>query len=84
MSDDEIYGALTKIFREVFDDDSINVHAGLSANDIEEWDSLSHIRLVVAAEMAFGVKYTSLELDTLKNVGDLVNLTQAKKNASGE
>jgi acyl carrier protein len=61
-----------------FDLDDINIHQETSADDIDEWDSLSHIRLIVAIERAFSIKFKNSEIESLKNVGDLVNLVATK------
>lgn len=71
---------LNGIFRQVFDDDTIVLTTSTTANDIEEWDSLSHINLVVAVEIHFKIKFALGELQTLKNVGDMVAMVD-KKNA---
>ena len=78
MAPDAIYRKLTEIFREVFDDDSIVVRPELTAKDVDEWDSLSHIRLVLSVERAFGLKFSASEIGRLKNVGEFVDLIQAK------
>ena len=69
---------MTEIFRDVFDDETIELHAETTAKDIEDWDSLSHISLIVAIEKEFGIKFDLIELKTLKNVGDMLKLIQAK------
>jgi acyl carrier protein len=79
---DAIYQELTPIFQNVFDDDEIVPHPAMSAADVDEWDSLSHIRLVVAIEQAFGVKFTTAELVSLETVGHMVALVKEKMTAS--
>jgi acyl carrier protein len=69
---------LNDIFRQVFDDDSIVITRETTANDIEEWDSLTHMNLVVAVEAKFKIRFALGELQTLKNVGDLLDLTEKK------
>ncbi len=69
---------LNQIFKQVFDDDSIVVNMSTTANDVEEWDSLSHINLVVAVELRFRIKFALGELQTLKNVGDMVAMINRK------
>lgn len=69
---------VNELFRQVFDDDSIVVDLTSTANDIEEWDSLTHINLVVAVEMRFKIKFALGELQSLKNVGDMVALIDRK------
>jgi acyl carrier protein len=83
MSPSEIYSALTEVFQEVFDDDSITLSADTTADDIEGWDSQAHVNLVVAAETRFGVRFRTAELETLHNVGDFVALIAAKQGRSG-
>jgi acyl carrier protein len=78
MEQTEIYQKLAGIFQNVFDDDSIEVRPELTADDVEEWDSLSHIRLVLTVEKAFGVKFSASEIGKLKNVGEFVALIRAK------
>ena len=74
MSKEEIYKALDEVFEEVFDDDSIHVTPETTANDIEDWDSLEHINLVVAIENRFGMKFKMNEVTSMKNVGEMVDI----------
>ena len=69
----EIYEKLNEIFCDVLDLDEIELTDETTANDIEEWDSLSHIQLIVAVEKTFGIKFTSLEIMKWKNVGEMVD-----------
>lgn len=70
----EIFSKLNEIFEDVLDlDETPELTDETSANDIEEWDSLSHIQLIVAIEKAFGLKFTSLEIMKWNNVGEMVN-----------
>ncbi len=62
---------MTTIFREVFDDENIVISPITTANDVDGWDSLSHVNLIVALETAFHIKFAQKELLTFKNVGDL-------------
>ena len=78
MENKDVYDRLTEIFHDVFDDDSIVVTPELSAADIEEWDSLTHIRLVVSIERSFHLKFSAAEVGQLKNVGEFVDLIQMK------
>jgi acyl carrier protein len=64
--------------RDVFDADDLIVTLESRADDVEEWDSLSHIRLVVAIERKFGIKFKNSELESLQNVSDLVSLVGEK------
>jgi len=78
MESTEIYQKLTGIFRKVFDDDSIVVRPDLTADDVDEWDSLSHIRLVLTVEKAFNIKFSASEIGRLKNVGEFADLIKSK------
>lgn len=78
MDETDIYSALQEIFRDIFDDDDIVLAATTSASDIPEWDSFNHVNIIVASEMRFGVRFRASELDELKNVGDFVQLIEAK------
>ncbi len=69
---------LNEIFRQVFDDDAIVVTRESTANDIEEWDSLTHMNLVVAVEAKFKIRFALGELQTLRNVGDMFDLVEKK------
>jgi acyl carrier protein len=76
MSD--IRSKLNAVFRDVFDDESISVTDATTAQDIDGWDSLNHVNLIVAVEKAFGIKMTTREATTLANVGELVRLVEKK------
>ena len=70
---------LTDVFRDVFDDDTLELTPETVADDIPDWDSVSHITLVVETERVFGVKFKAAEIEELKNVGDFVRLIDAKR-----
>jgi acyl carrier protein len=78
MAHAEIQERLTAIFRVVFDDDRLVLTPGLSADDVDGWDSLSHLRLMLSIEKGFKVKFTAAEVGKLKNVGDLQSLLASK------
>ncbi len=78
MSRDEVYEKLTAVFRKVFDDPGLTIADDTTARDVEEWDSLNHINLIVAAEKAFSVQFTTREVKSLGNVGEFVDLIQRK------
>jgi acyl carrier protein len=75
---DEVWARIGAIFHDVFDDDTIVVQPTLTANDVDGWDSLANIRLVVAVEREFELKFTPVEISDLDNVGQLVALVQSK------
>ncbi len=81
MDEAEIYERLTPIFRDVFDDDALVPHAEMTANEVEDWDSLSNIRLVVAVEEEFAIQFTTGEVAGLSNVGEFVKVIRNR--ASG-
>ena len=68
MTEQMIFERLNDVFRDIFDDDSITVGRETTADDIEDWDSLEHIRLIGAVEREFGVKFT------MKNVGEMADI----------
>lgn len=78
MRETEVRDRLNSVFREVFDDASIQISDGMTAKDVAEWDSLNHINLIVAVESQFRVKFTVKEVSNLANVGELVQLIHGK------
>jgi acyl carrier protein len=78
MDEPAIYARLTEIFQNVFDDDLITATPALSAKDVGGWNSLTHIRLMLTVEKAFRVKFSTLEMSKMENVGDLVTLIKAR------
>lgn len=74
MHKEQIYARLPEIFEDVFDESPIKVTPELSAKDIDGWDSLTHIRLILTVEKAFKIKFSTSEIGRLENVGDLVAL----------
>lgn len=81
MTQQEIYGRLTQIMQDVFDDDSIVATPEMTARDVKDWDSVNHVTLVVAIEEAFGIKFKSAELEKMKNVGQMVEQIEKKTSA---
>jgi len=69
---------LEEIFRDVFEDDTIELTEETTADDIEDWDSLTHIQLIVDIEKKFNVKFTTQEITGLKNVGEFIALVESK------
>lgn len=74
----EIFEKLNEVFRDVFDDEAIVVTDATTSADIEGWDSLEHINLIVAVEKCFGVKFNMGETNSMKNVGEMVDKISAK------
>lgn len=74
----ELLNRLNEIFCEVFDDDDIKIAPEMTANDVDGWDSLSHVNLIVTIESKFNIRFNQKELLTFKNVGDLLNCIRSK------
>jgi len=79
MNKKEILGKLQEIFRDVFEDESLEIQDSTSSADIDEWDSLNHINLIMVIENEFKIKYSFEELATLKNVGSIIDIIDKKK-----
>jgi acyl carrier protein len=73
----KIYGQLTQVFRDVFGDDSIDASPEMTAKDVDGWDSLSNIRLILTIERTFKVRFTTSEIGKLEKVEDLAALIEA-------
>ena len=78
MQQEEIYRHLTSIFHDTFDDDAIVLSPNTTAHDIKGWDSVNHINLIVAIEQEFHIKLKTAELESLKDVGEMVRLIELK------
>lgn len=78
MTFEQIMTKQQEILRSVFDEDDLEVTKDTNADDVDEWDSLTHIQLISEIESAFGVKFALGELQTLKNIGDMANLILTK------
>jgi acyl carrier protein len=74
-----IFEQLNRVFQDVFDDEELAVQADTTAQDVDGWTSLVHIRLVVSIEKAFNLRFTAAEIAGLKNVGDMANLIHRKQ-----
>ncbi len=78
MTIDEITRKIADVMVDVFDVDEADITPTTSADDIEEWDSLSHIRFIITLERLFKIKFLNEEIADLKNVGDLARVIRAK------
>jgi acyl carrier protein len=74
----DILSQLTIIFRDILDNKEISLNDHTTADDIEEWDSLSHIQLIVGIEKHFRIRFKTAEITTFKNVGELHRSIQSK------
>lgn len=82
MTREEIQAELTTVFRSVFDDDSITLTSSTNTNDIEEWDSLNQIKIILACEHVFKLKLNARKINTLENVGQMLDYLQAALKAA--
>lgn len=78
MEKSEILVRVNEVFIDTLDNDEIKLSAETTADDVEEWDSLTHIQLIVAIEKAFGIRFTSKEILSWKNVGEMVDCIAQK------
>lgn len=78
MSNTPIYQKLTEVFRDVFDDDNIVLTPETNAADIDGWDSVGHLNLILALEARLGMKFKTTEIESLHNVGELAGLVEYK------
>ena len=81
MTREEVFEKLNTVFRDNFDDDGINLTDSTSSADIEDWDSLEQINLVVAIQDAFGIKFNIDEVNAMKNVGEMADAILEKTGA---
>lgn len=70
---------LTPIFQDVMDDDNLVITPETKAEDVDNWDSLAQIRLVVSIEEELGLRFSAAEISSLQNVGDLIDLIARKR-----
>lgn len=80
MSKAEITEKLQEILRDVFDDETIVLFDGMTSDDVEDWDSLSHINLITDIEAQFGIIFTTEEIVDTKNVGEFIRVIEGKLN----
>lgn len=78
MERTEIIEKLTSVFQEVFSDNNLVLNDEMTANDVERWDSLTHMLMISTVEERFGVKFKLKELNKLKKVGDMIEILQEK------
>jgi acyl carrier protein len=78
VNKDEIIQKLTAVFRERFDNPNLVLSPEATAADIQGWDSLAHINLVLAVERAFSIRTSTRDVRGMKNVGDFIALLERK------
>jgi acyl carrier protein len=79
QTDKEILDGINDVFQDILDDDEISLTAETTAKDVDGWDSLAHVRLMITIESKFHVKFSAAEIGRLKNVGDLISLIKSKQ-----
>lgn len=78
MSRDDVMRKVSDIFCDVMDLDEVDLKDETTADDVDEWDSLSHVRLIVSVEKAFSIKFSNAEIAELSRFGDLIDAILAK------
>jgi len=78
MTREEIFNKVQDIFRDIFDEDDLVITDSSSSDDVEDWDSLNHINLVSAIEKEFKIRFALGELQSLKDVGAMIDLMVQK------
>ena len=78
MNDAQIIERLQGVFDDLFQDSSLTVTADLSAHDVEEWDSLMNVQLMVAAEQQFSISISAVDVENLQTVSDLIRMIRNK------
>ena len=82
MERTEILERLEAIFRDTLDNDDISLTEATTAKDVDDWDSLNHVQLVYAIEQRFRIEFNAIEVQTWKNVGQMIESIQMKLGAS--
>lgn len=80
MTREEIFHNVEKVFKEVLEDKELSIKESHSANDVNGWDSLTHIMLVVEIEKSLSVNFLSTEITNWKNIGEMITCIESKKN----
>jgi acyl carrier protein len=78
MEQNQIYSTLQEIFNTIFNEKSTSITAETSAQDIENWDSMTHLTLITEIESRFSIEFKLKELMNMNNVGDMVHIIQSK------
>lgn len=78
MDRSEVFARLSVVFEDVMDTDGLPLSEETGGDDVEEWDSLSHVRLIVSVERAFGCKFSTVEIADFESLGDLVTAIMEK------
>jgi len=81
MNIEEIITGMNEVFKDVLEIDDLSINADTTANDVEDWDSINHIIIVVGIEKRFNVKFNSDEIHAFKNVGEMADTIKLKMTA---
>ncbi|MPM17086.1 hypothetical protein SDC9_63470 [bioreactor metagenome] len=81
MTNEEITGKVQEIFRDVFQAPELVINPEMTANDVDKWDSLTHLTMIARVEEAFGFRFKLKEMVKMKNVGDMLIIINEKVNA---
>lgn len=81
MEASEILIQVNEIFKEVLDNEDVAIQNETTANDVEDWDSLTHIQLIVAIEKHFKIRFKANEIQSFKNVGEMCSFIKVKLDA---
>ena len=80
MNKNNIKEKLQNVFVDVFDDEDLTISNSTNSDDIEEWDSLNHVSLVLSIEKCFNIRFMTGEVQSLKDVGEMIELLEEKPN----
>ena len=75
---DNQWTRLNQVFQDIFEDDELQVNESTTAADVEDWDSMKHVSLMLAVEREFKLRFTASEIAGLASVGELMSLIQSK------
>ena len=78
MERDKLLEQVNDIFRDVLDNESLQLTDATTAHDVERWDSLTHIHIIIALERKFGIRFTSREIQSWENVGEMIDCLSTK------
>jgi acyl carrier protein len=80
MTREAILNDISKVFADTLDEDNLTLTESTTADDVEGWDSLTHVQLVVAVEKKFKIRFTAKEIQSWKNVGEMIDSITSKQN----
>ncbi len=79
MNREEILIKIQEAFTDTLDEDNVSISENSTADDVEGWDSLTHVQLVVAVEKKFKIRFSSKEIQSWKNVGEMIDSIVSKQ-----